>query len=287
MGMKRKLMLAVLSAAILTGGGASGAGAPPDAKLVYRTAPNTRPLSLWCYWPQGHKPSDRRGAVLLFHGGSWRRGSPDALAPQARYFTTVGMVGCSAEYRLAEIDGTSLIDSTKDARSAMRWLKAHAPELGIDPARIVAGGGSAGGQLAAALATTQRVNSADDDMTIDPTPAALLLFNPALNFAYPGFLRGNLAGAPAAAGLSLSDLLVADPVANVGSSVPPCLIFHGTVDDVVPIGAVQAFAEATGGACEVIAYEGEKHSFFHRPPAFDDIMRRSRAFLEARGIVRP
>lgn len=258
----------------------------PDATRVYKTLVDGRTLSIWYYYPRGYDKRDKRSAVLLFHGGSWRTGTPAVLARQAEHFASVGMIGMLAEYRVAERHGTGLIESTKDARSAMRWVKAHASELGIDPARIVAGGGSAGGHLAATLATTDRVNDVDDDLMIDPTPAALLLFNPALNFKYPGFLKGSMGTAAAAAGHSIDELLIADPIANVKARFPPCVIFHGTADDVVPIGAIREFVTAVAGACELVPYEGTGHGFFNRVEAhFNDTMRRCDAFLSAHGLL--
>ena len=255
----------------------------PDATRVYKTLAGGQTLSIWYFFPPGHSRNDKRSAVLLFHGGSWRRGTPASMVPQAKHFASLGM---SVEYRVTERHGSNLLDSTKDARSAMRWVKAHASELGIDPARIVAGGGSAGGHLAAALATTDRVNEAGEDLAVDPMPAALLLFNPALNFKYPGFLKGAMAAAAKAAGHGIDDLLVADPFANVKSKMPPCLIFHGTADVTVPIGAVREFAKAVKGACEVVAYEGASHGFFNRNEKdFVDTMRRSDAFLSAHGLL--
>lgn len=258
----------------------------PDAKMVYKTLPDGRTLSFWFYWPAGYSPTDQRSAVLLFHGGSWRAGSPALMKRQAIHFAALGMVGISAEYRLAA-KGVGLIESTKDARSAMRWIKVNAVKLGIDPAHIVAGGGSAGGHLAATLATTDRVNEVGDNLAIDPTPFAMLLFNPALNFKYPGFLRGRIAKIPAANGQSLDDLLIADPIANMKAKFPSCMIFHGTADKVVPFGAVEEFVKATKGACRLVAYEGSGHGFFNSRSSsdFDDVMRRSDEFLKTQGLI--
>ena len=258
----------------------------PDAKMVYKTLPGGHALSLWFYWPAGYSPTGQRAAVLLFHGGSWRAGSPALMKRQAVHFAALGMVGISAEYRLAA-KGVGLIESTKDARSAMRWVRTNAVKLGINPAHIVAGGGSAGGHLAATLATTDRVNEVGDNLAIDPTPFAMLLFNPALNFKYPGFLRGRIAKIPAANGHSLEDLLIADPAANMKAKFPPCMIFHGTADTVVPFGAAEEFAKTTKGSCQLVAYEGAGHGFFNGPSSskFDDMMRRSDEFLKAQGLI--
>lgn len=96
---------------------ASEAVRAPDAKMVYKTFPSGQTLSLWFYWPAGYSSTDQRAAVLLFHGGSWRAGSPALMKRQVIHFAAHGMVGISAEYRFAA-KGVGLIESTKDARSA-------------------------------------------------------------------------------------------------------------------------------------------------------------------------
>lgn len=285
--MRISIVIASLMAACVASlSHAEDAARSADGRLVYKSLTGGRDLSLWYYLPSGHDPGRRRPAVVLFHGGSWRTGTPASMARQAAGFADAGLVAFTVEYRLADNSGTDLIESTKDARSAMRWLKSHAPELGIDAAKIVAGGGSAGGQLAAALATTDRVNHPDDDLAVDPTPVALVLFNPAVNFQYRGFLRGNLPTAPAAGGRTADELAVADPIRNVKGKFPPCVIFHGTADDVVPIGAAEEFTAAVGGACTLIRYEGREHGFYNRSPTdFADVMRRSLEFLRSQALL--
>ena len=68
-----------------------------------------------------------------------------------------------------------------DAKSALRYVRAHATELGIDPQRIAAAGGSAGGHLAAFTALVDGLDDPQDDLAVSCKPNALVLFNPVFN----------------------------------------------------------------------------------------------------------
>jgi len=204
-----------------------------------------------------------RPAVLFFHGGGWRLGSRELLLPQCEFLASRGAIGVSAGYRLAREDaGTTPMDCVDDALHAVRWLRANAAPLGVDPARIAAGGGSAGGQMAAAVAA------------IGEPLAALVLFNPALA----------LDGSP-----RLPFMGDACPAWEVDARLPPTLIQHGTADRLVPIDHVRRYAErlrAAGGSCELVEYEGMPHAFFNRPAPEgrrDETLTALAAFLGALG----
>ncbi len=98
------------------------------------------------------------------------------------------MVCISAEYRIESKHGTSPIESTLDAMHAMQTVRARAAELGIDPNCIAASGGSAGGHLAASVASVGGFEDTSDDLkNVSPRPNALLLFNPVLDTTVYGF----------------------------------------------------------------------------------------------------
>ncbi|WP_422932016.1 alpha/beta hydrolase family protein [Singulisphaera sp. PoT] len=121
---------------------------PAGESAVYKTA-DGRKLRLWVVKPEGWKATDRRPAAVFFHGGGWVGGRPGQFDTQARYLASRGMVCALVEYRLldkgeAEKE-TPPVACCRDAKSAMRWVRSHAGGLGIDPNRVAAGGGSAGG----------------------------------------------------------------------------------------------------------------------------------------------
>jgi acetyl esterase len=168
----------------------------------------------------------------------------------------------------------------KDARSAFRWVRSHANELGIDPAKIAAGGGSAGGHLAAALATLDDVNDAKDDPSVSTKPAALLLFNPAVKL---DFRR-----ATEVAASKQEELLKVSPYHHLKTGHPPTIIFHGDADTTVPIDTAHAYAakmKELGGSCVVDVYPGEGHSFFNREPSYSKTLQKAETFLAQQGML--
>ena len=98
-------------------------------------------LKLYVFNPPDHKASDARPALVLFFGGGWMHGDPSQFAKHAAYFASRGMVVVLPEYRTKEAHGTTPFECIADGKSAVRWVRAHATELGIDPQRIAAGGG--------------------------------------------------------------------------------------------------------------------------------------------------
>jgi acetyl esterase/lipase len=263
--------------------------AQPNEKRVYRTTDQGKPLSVWVYWPGGKKPESPLPAIVLYHGGGWTTGTPVFYVAVARHFVGRGMIALLPEYRVNESSGSKIPDSTRDARAAMRWVKMHAGELGIDLKRLSAGGGSAGGQLAASLAAAKVDHP--NEPAIDPRPEALMLFNPGVNFTYPAFATAGLANNPAVGGMALEDLADSDPIKNLAPGYPPCIVLHGTADRTVPFGAVEEFVtavNAAGGSCELVPFEGAPHSFYqgqHNAANFEVAMRRVDAFLTKLGLM--
>lgn len=100
------------------------------------------------------RPDDARilPAVLMVHGGGWTGGSKEAMRPLALALAARGWVVVSTSYRLA--GQAPYPAALYDVKAAVRWLRAHAAKFGIDPQRVGAVGGSAGGHLVGLVATT-------------------------------------------------------------------------------------------------------------------------------------
>ncbi len=88
-------------------------------------------------------------AIVLFHGGGWAMGEPAWAFSRAQHFAERGMVAIAAQYRLSDQKAITPHEAMADARAVIRWVRAHADSLGIDPKRVAAYGWSAGGHLAA------------------------------------------------------------------------------------------------------------------------------------------
>ena len=133
-------------------------GPPPAKKIVYKKV-GERELSLNVVEPAGQKPTVKRPAIVFFHGGGWAIGDPNQFYYQCDYLAKRGLWAASAEYRLtAPGAGVKIADIALDAKDAMRYVRSHAGDLGVDPDRIAAAGGSAGGHLAAATAVVPEEN---------------------------------------------------------------------------------------------------------------------------------
>jgi len=231
---------------------------------VYKTAGDD-PLNLYIFEPPGHSSSDRRPAIVFFFGGGWRAGSPQQFEQQCRHLAARGMVAITADYRVSSRNDTKVVDSVTDAKSAIRWVRQNAPRLGIDASRIAAGGGSAGGHLAAAAALISGLDEPGEDPAFSSRPDALVLFNPALVLAPAegtGWKR-DPAEMRERAGVDPADI---SPYHHVSAGAPPTIIFHGKADTTVPYRTVEAFTKKmkeAGNRCELTGYEGRTHGFFN------------------------
>jgi len=232
---------------------------------VYKRASDVD-LKLYVFAPQDHEPSDKRPAIVFFFGGGWTNGSPQQFEQQCRYLASRGMVAVTADYRVASRHGVKGVDCVRDAKSAIRWVRTHAAELGIDPHRIVASGGSAGGHLAAATGTIEEFDDPSEGASVSSRPNALVLFNPAVSFdpstVAPNETRARNFGERM--GVEPARLSPAD---HVSADTPPTLIMIGT-DDFL-IGGVRQFADrmkAAGVRCDLDLYEGRGHGFFNLRP---------------------
>jgi len=247
--------------------------------LVYKKV-GERELHLNIFDPKDFKTSDKRPCFLSIHGGGWTGMSPLRQYPYAAHFAELGMVGISVEYRLVtKGSGTTVFDCVKDARSALRYVRAHAAELGIDPQKIVANGGSAGGHLAAGTALFDGIDEPGDDMSVSCVPNALILYSPVIDTSAEGYGHG-LCG-PRWQEIS--------PLHRVKSGVPPTIVFHGTGDLATPFKGAKSFYEAmnqAGNQCELVIEEGGGHSYMytHQVP-YEKILKGTEAFLIARKIL--
>lgn len=126
-------------------------------------------------------------AIIFFFGGGWKTGNRSQFREQAKYFAKRGAVCFLADYRTESNFGTTPFEAVEDAKSAMRFIRSHANDFHIAKNKIVACGGSAGGQLAAATALIESYDALNDDLKVSPIPDALILFNPVLDNGPGGY----------------------------------------------------------------------------------------------------
>jgi acetyl esterase/lipase len=275
-GRQGKAASMILAAAV---GGHATAGSVLQETQVYKTT-DRGPLHIEIYKPPGVAPAGGRPCIVFFHGGGWRRGSPRQFRAFSTLLAERGVIGMSAEYRLLqEDDGAIPVDAVQDARSALRWVRRNAAQLGCDLQRIGAGGGSSGGHLALMTAMKTNVDDPKDDLAIDPRPAALVLLNAPLNFD------------DYASPVPLAERRKLAPFYLVDGTLPPTLMMQGTKDRTVSYQHAVAFrdkAQQLGVKdLTLVPFEGRKHGFFNKgkgePGDFDTAAGDMMGFLHRLG----
>jgi acetyl esterase/lipase len=230
--------------------------------------------------------SAKRPAIVLFHGGGWTIGEPAWAFPRARHFAERGMVAVAAQYRLSDQEKVTPHEAMADASAMIRWVRAHADSLGVDPNRIVAYGWSAGAHLAVSAA----IFGADAD-SVSARPDALILVSPAVSLAKDGWVQRLLKDRGSARDIS--------PDEHVRKGLPPTLILQGDVDTVTPLAGAKRFSErmrAAANVCELHVYEGFGHLFTPAGTPDDgmpqpdratsaDASRKADRFLESLGFL--
>ena len=263
-----------------------------SAVMTYKKVGDTE-LKMYIFNPADQAAGMKRPAIVFFFGGGWTGGAPRQFEEHCRYLASRGVVAMTADYRVFSRQKATVAECVSDAKSAIRWAREHAAQLGIDPERIVAGGGSAGGHLAAATATLEGFDDANEDSSISSKPNALVLFNPALDLRPEAFNRTpeEAASSDLASrlGASVEDLT---PSMHISRDLPPTIIFHGKADSTVPFAQVEAFSQgmrASGVLCEVRGYDGQQHGFFNFGRGdnsnFLDTLKKTDAFLASLGYT--
>jgi acetyl esterase len=254
---------------------------PQSRTTVYKRIGATE-LRLHIFESNAAPRSSSRPAIVFFFGGGWNTGSPEQFFPQCRALASLGMVAFSAEYRTFSTHGIGPRECVKDARSCLRWIRSQADALGIDAHRIAAGGGSAGGHLAASTALAQSFDEPGEDLSFPCRPDALVLFNPVLDNGPDGYGHDRVH----------ADFPCISPAHNVTTGWPPTLVMTGTNDDLVPVSTMERFRDAmirNQNICELILHPGAGHGFFNfdRPDnaAYHETLHQTEEFLRARGFL--
>jgi acetyl esterase len=257
---------------------APGSTAPAGARVqesIYKKTPQGD-LKIYVHFPPGWTARDRRPAIVFFFGGGWTSGTMAQFEPQAKYLAQRGLVAARADYRVRSRHGTTPDKCVEDAKSAVRWVRAHAAELGIDPQRIVAAGGSAGGHIAACTAIVPGFEAEGEDLAISSRPNLLVLFNPVLNTVALGDKYGMRE-----IGRQIS------PNHFLTKDVPPAIVFFGT-EDQLNAGGKEFIAKAKdlGLAAQMYMAPNQRHGFFNRSPWQERTTFLMDEFLAAHGYLK-
>jgi acetyl esterase/lipase len=238
-------------------GGLIGADAPAGKPYIYKQSAG-EPREMEIFFPPNHDPAKSRApGLILFHGGNWVGGSLAQFRIACAYFASRGMVCATANYRmLAKAEAKKLPPGVSrkrvcvtDAKSAIRWFKQHASELGFDPERLVVGGASAGAHISALATLKPALNDPADPKDVDIRPVAYLWFNPAFS--------PDDANDPE---IDIQRHLMAD--------MPPTLVFFGDKDPWKK-GWDAVHAKMSSQGINIVEFQltpGQDHGFFNKEP---------------------
>ena len=230
------------------------------------------------FLPAEPKGSAPRPAIVLIHGGGWTGGDPSVFFPAARYFASRGIPAFSIGYRLVRpgTNDPTVADCLADCRSAIRYLRSHAREYGIDPRKIAVLGDSVGGHLAACLGT---IPDPQDASGASSRANLMIPCNPIVDMG-PG--EGNTnswfrliqkgaamekktnteANSATPEQIALAKSL--SPIFFINSASAPALLMHGMEDTIVPASGTQRYADAlreSGVPVDLILIPSARHAF--------------------------
>ncbi|MGD8237009.1 MAG: alpha/beta hydrolase [Armatimonadota bacterium] len=246
-------------------------------QYTYKQTPQGE-LKIFVDVPPGWSATDKRPAIVFFFGGAWHSGSVAQFADQARYLAGRGLVAARADYRVKSRQDVTPDKCVEDAKTAMRWVKAHAAELGVDPEKVIGSGGSAGGHVAACTALIPGVQAEGDDLSISTRPCALVLFNPVLNMAGSERMIERVGSKEMAEAIS--------PIHHLGKDAPPAIMFYGTKDRMLAMGEEYCpKAKELGVRAEMYTAEEQAHGFFNRAPWKQRTLYKADEFLASLGYL--
>jgi acetyl esterase len=258
---------------------------------IYKVIDGTK-LTIHAFADTEALKGNPHSAIDFIHGGGWASGEPSVFFAACERYAAMGFTTFSVEYRLAENNKGDIpspkltpIECVLDVRSAMRWVRAHAEDFGIDPQKIVVGGHSVGGQLTLATAMFDSINEATDNLSVSPVPNAMLLYSgtPDTIEAWCDYLLAD----------RRQQIWTISPAHNVRPGLPPAIAFHGKADHVVPfwkVGRLRGFMEKAGNYFELHAYDGREHYLGKGNKTYaeildNDILEKTDAFLRKFGFM--
>lgn len=255
-----------------------------NKKIIYKRVDTTE-LVMEVFKPKDI--SEKHPAMIFFFGGGWNKGSIKQFEPHAKYFSQRGLVCFLVDYRVKNRHQSTPIESLKDAKSAIRFIREHAEEYHIDTSKIIASGGSAGGQLAAAAALAEEFNEDTDNLSVSCKPNALVLFNPVVDNG-PGGVGYERVG---------NQFKEFSPLHNIKKGAPPTIIFQGTDDYLIPVETIkyyQLVMQKVSSRCDLHLFEGKKHGFFNynkfenykKTVSETDLFLQSLGYLEQEPIIK-
>ncbi|EMI45559.1 lipase/esterase [Rhodopirellula sp. SWK7] len=251
-----------------------------DGVTVHRDIPYVKNghdrQKLDLYVPESSEPLP---LIIWIHGGGWQGGSKDGCPPLRAGYPTKGYAVASIGYRLS--GHAKFPAQIEDCKSAIRWLRAHAKEHGLDPDRFGVWGSSAGGHLVALVGTSGDVDEFEVGELLDHSSrvqAVCDYYGPTDLNAFvvaPGYERHASADSPESKliGGTVSEhpeiVKKINPITFVSKDDPPFLIVHGDKDGTVPINQSELLFESLEKTGVPVHFH-TIHGAGHGGPAFNE-----------------
>lgn len=226
------------------------------------------------------RPNDGQGpypALVFVHGGGWQLGHRSMYLDDIERAAKRGYVAIAITYRLTEPDEQKrpripFPAQIEDVKCAVRWLRGNAAKYHVDPSRIGATGGSAGGHLSLLLGVTDASHKLEGSGGNGDQSSRV---QAVVNFYGPTELTRLVETSPKAGPLVVTlmnglpmdlkaEYQLASPVTHVSPDDPPVLTIHGDKDPLVPIEQAMLFDEAmkrAGVSHNLMIIEGAGHGF--------------------------
>jgi len=250
-----------------------------------------RDLQLDLYMPRARAAKARPGIVFV-HGGGWRTGVRANFAPMAIRMAERGYAAATVSYRLSpEAPYPAAIH---DVKAALRWMRAHAGEYGIDPARLAVAGGSAGGQIASLVGVTNGMGRFDADAVhgaASSAAQAIVNIDGLSDFTSEAARKyeDDPAKQPSSAGAWFGGRYAekealwreASPTFYVNAAMPP-ILFIGSGQARFSVGREEMVAkmDAAGVASRVLVLPETPHSFWLFDPWLGPTVEATARFLD-------
>ncbi|MGJ8726656.1 MAG: prolyl oligopeptidase family serine peptidase [Roseibacillus sp.] len=267
-----------------------------ESGIVYKTV-DARNLKLTLFLPT-KQSTEKRPLLIHTHGGGWSGGDVNKIVRPAflgtlRQLLDSGVVCASIQYRLAK--GETTVDHcVEDCKDAARFLVKNAEQWNLDPDRIGAWGGSAGGHLSlmTALADNSLSPGSDDLKDINPTFQCVVSYYPLTSFERTDLFEGSHFGDLKHFQKILGDLpaniperaQLLSPVTHLTADTPPILLIHGDKDDILPINQSELFLKESQQFTDqvtLLTVKGARHSLGGKKisPSLEEVNKAAATFI--------
>lgn len=189
---------------------------------------------------------ERKPTLVFVHGGAWKTGKRSDYLPYLIDYAKKGYVTVTVSYRLSRV--AKFPAAVRDVNCAVRWLKIHADEFGVDPDRMVLIGGSAGGHLSMMVGYAGEEELFEPECDTGPVnsevKAVVNLYGPTDLTTDEARGRGEPISFLGATYEERPELYrQVSPRFYIRPGLPPTLIFHGTIDSIVPVSQADSLAQ--------------------------------------------